>query len=79
MTFAKRKIGQTGVSVTEFGVGGGPFGNLMAPMTDAETRDTLGAAWNAGFRYFDTARSMALVSARGGSAKLSAASPATRR
>ena len=55
MTFAKREIGRTGVCVTEFGVGGGPFGNLMAPMTDIECRDTLHAAWNAGFRYFDTA------------------------
>ena len=55
MTFVKRKIGRTGVTVTEFGVGGGPFGNLMAPMTDAEARDTFRAAWDAGFRYFDTA------------------------
>ena len=55
MTFAKRAIGQTGVSVTEFGVGGGPFGNLMAPMTDAEAGATLRSAWEAGFRYFDTA------------------------
>ena len=55
MTFAKRKIGRTGVSVTEFGVGGGPFGNLMAPMTDAGTRVSFRAAWNVGFRYFDTA------------------------
>ena len=55
MTFAMREIGRTGVCVTEFGVGGGPFGNLMAPMADADSRHTLHAAWNAGFRYFDTA------------------------
>jgi len=59
MTFAKREIGQTGVSVTEFGVGGGPFGNLMAAMTDADARDTIGAAWEAGFRFSTRRRSMA--------------------
>ena len=55
MTFAKRMIGTTGVSVTEFGVGGGPFGNLMKPMSDADARATLRAAWDMGFRDFDTA------------------------
>lgn len=54
MTFAKRKIGRTGVFVTEFGVGGGPFGNLMAPMSDPEVAKTIRGAWDAGFRYFDT-------------------------
>jgi D-threo-aldose 1-dehydrogenase len=55
MSFAKREIGRTGVSVTEFGVGGGPFGNLMKPMSDDDARATLRAAWDKGFRYFDTA------------------------
>jgi D-threo-aldose 1-dehydrogenase len=55
MTFAKREIGPTGVGVTEFGVGGGPFGNLMRPMSDEDARATLRAAWDSGFRYFDTA------------------------
>jgi D-threo-aldose 1-dehydrogenase len=55
MTFAKREIGRTGVFVTEFGVGGGPFGNLMQSMSDENARDTLRAAWESGFRYFDTA------------------------
>ena len=55
MTFAKRTIGDTGLAVTEFGVGGGPFGNLMRPMRDADARATLRAAWEAGFRYFDSA------------------------
>jgi D-threo-aldose 1-dehydrogenase len=55
MIFAKREIGRTGVFVTEFGVGGGPFGNLMAPMTDSEAANTIRGAWEAGFRYFDTA------------------------
>ena len=55
MAFAKREIGRTGVSVTEFGVGGGPFGNLMRPMSDDDARATLRAAWDSGFRYFDSA------------------------
>lgn len=55
MIFAKREIGRTGVTVTEFGVGGGPFGNLMKPMSDDDARATLRAAWDKGFRYFDTA------------------------
>lgn len=55
MTFATRPIGQTGLRVTEFGLGGGPFGNLMAPVSDAGGRATIDAAWETGFRYFDTA------------------------
>ena len=55
MTFTRRRIGDTGLSVTEFGVGGGPFGNLMKPMTDEDARLTLRTAWESGFRYFDTA------------------------
>lgn len=55
MTFATRPIGDTGLTVTTFGVGGGPFGNLMRPMSDADARATLQAAWDGGFRYFDTA------------------------
>lgn len=55
MTSAKREIGRTGLSVTELGLGGGPFGNLMAPVSDAEARATIEGAWEAGFRYFDTA------------------------
>ena len=55
MSFGQRAIGTTGLAVTEFGVGGGPFGNLLRPMTDADARDTARAAWEAGFRYFDTA------------------------
>ena len=55
MTFAKRAIGRTGVEVTEFGMGGGPFGNLMTPMTNAEAVKVIDGAWKAGFRYYDTA------------------------
>lgn len=54
MTIKTREIGHTGVAVTEFGCGGGPFGNLMAPMSDADAIATINAAWEAGVRYFDT-------------------------
>lgn len=55
MTFSKRAIGRTGVEVTTFGMGGGPFGNLMAPMANADVVAVINGAWDAGFRYFDTA------------------------
>lgn len=55
MTFAQREVGRTGLRVTEFGVGGGPFGNLMRPMSAAAAEGTIRGAWDAGLRYFDTA------------------------
>lgn len=55
MTFPKRRIGATAVEVTEFGLGGGPFGNLMAPTSNATAAAVIAAAWDAGIRYFDTA------------------------
>ena len=55
MTLVKRAIGRTGVEVTTFGMGGGPFGNLMTPMANADVVRVIDGAWTAGFRYFDTA------------------------
>lgn len=37
------------------GMGTAGIGNLYAPVSDAETRATVTAAWDAGIRYFDTA------------------------
>ncbi|WP_308258002.1 aldo/keto reductase [Pseudonocardia lacus] len=37
------------------GLGGANLGNLFAPMTDDEATALLGAAWDSGIRYFDTA------------------------
>ena len=37
-----------------FGLGGVPFGNEFAYVTDEEAHATIEAAWNAGVRYFDT-------------------------
>lgn len=55
MTFPTREIGRTKVPVTEFGLGGGPLGNLMAPVSNAEAAGIVHEAWEAGIRYFDTA------------------------
>jgi D-threo-aldose 1-dehydrogenase len=37
-----------------FGLGGVPFGNEFAYVTDEDAYDTIKAAWNAGVRYYDT-------------------------
>jgi len=37
-----------------FGLGGVPFGNEFAYVTDEVAYDTIEAAWNAGVRYYDT-------------------------
>ncbi len=37
-----------------FGLGGVPFGNEFAYVTDEDAYATIEAAWNAGVRYFDT-------------------------
>ena len=37
------------------GCGGAPLGNLFAPVSDADARATLDAAWDTGVRTFDTA------------------------
>ena len=40
---------------TRLGLGGAPLGNLFAPVTDAQARTLLDAAWASGCRSFDTA------------------------
>ncbi|WP_102960968.1 aldo/keto reductase [Mangrovicella endophytica] len=37
------------------GFGGAPLGNMFAPVPDEEARAAMEAAWDAGYRYFDTA------------------------
>jgi D-threo-aldose 1-dehydrogenase len=51
----RRAIGGTGVEISTVGVGGGPIGNLFAPISDAESGSLLHAAIERGVRYFDTA------------------------
>ena len=51
----RRRIGRTGVHVTELGFGSAPIGNLYAAVDDEQAMATVDAAWEAGIRYFDTA------------------------
>jgi D-threo-aldose 1-dehydrogenase len=55
VTFPLRKLGGTGLSVTELGFGTAPLGNLFRPLSDEAARATLAAAQDAGFGYYDTA------------------------
>ena len=50
-----RKLGKTGVALTELGFGGAPLGELFVRVDEATAAATLQAAWDAGVRYFDTA------------------------
>jgi D-threo-aldose 1-dehydrogenase len=51
----RRRIGRTGVQVTELGFGSAPIGNLYAAVSDEQAEATVDVAWQAGVRYFDTA------------------------
>jgi len=55
VSFPLRKLAHTGLSVTELGFGTAPLGNLFRPLPDAVAHETLVAAEQAGFGYYDTA------------------------
>ncbi len=55
MNFPLRSLGKTGLSVTELGFGSAPLGNLFRPLPDETARQTLAAAEQEGFGYYDTA------------------------
>jgi D-threo-aldose 1-dehydrogenase len=55
VSFPLRPLGHTGLRVTELGFGTAPLGNLFRPLPDAAVRETLAAAEQAGFGYYDTA------------------------
>ena len=55
MSFPLRPLGRTGLSVTELGFGTAPLGNLFRPLPDETAHNTLLAAEEAGFGYYDTA------------------------
>ena len=55
MSFPLRVIGKTGLKVTELGFGTAPLGNLFRPLPDEVAQETLAAAEQAGFGYYDTA------------------------
>ena len=50
-----RRLGKTGVKLTQLGFGGAPLGELFVRVDEAASAATLGAAWDVGIRYFDTA------------------------
>jgi D-threo-aldose 1-dehydrogenase len=50
-----RRLGSTGLAVSELGLGSAPLGNLYEPMSEATARAVLDAAVAAGIRYVDTA------------------------
>jgi D-threo-aldose 1-dehydrogenase len=51
-----RRLGRTGLMVTELGLGTGPIGGFATrPVDDETAQATLSAAWEAGIRLFDTA------------------------
>jgi len=51
----KRPLGRTRLKVTVLGLGTATLGNLYAPVTDADARDTLKTAFDSGIRFVDTA------------------------
>jgi D-threo-aldose 1-dehydrogenase len=51
----RRRLGRTDVAVTSLGLGAAPLGNLYAPIDDEAAERTIGAAWDCGIRWFDTA------------------------
>ncbi|MEZ5907133.1 MAG: aldo/keto reductase [Geminicoccaceae bacterium] len=51
----RRRLGGSEVEVTTHGFGGVPLGNLYRKCSDEDARATLGAAWAAGIRFYDTA------------------------
>jgi D-threo-aldose 1-dehydrogenase len=50
-----RRIGETGLEVTEIGFGAAGIGNLYRAVGDEAAREVLEFAWEAGIRFFDTA------------------------
>jgi D-threo-aldose 1-dehydrogenase len=44
-----------GIPLTELGLGTAPLAGMFTPVSDEQAAATLDAAWDAGFRYFDTA------------------------
>ena len=49
-----RKVGRTGVPLSEIGLGTAPLGDLFDKVDDDEAAELIGAAWDGGARYFDT-------------------------
>lgn len=52
-----RRLGATDVEVTVLGFGGATIGGISRVLTEAQAQETLAAAFDGGFRLFDTAPS----------------------
>jgi D-threo-aldose 1-dehydrogenase len=52
---SQRRLGRSGVTVTELSLGGAAIGNLFTAVGDATAAATIDAAWDGGIRLFDTA------------------------
>jgi D-threo-aldose 1-dehydrogenase len=52
---ARRRLGRTGVEVTELGFGGASIGELFVRVPERDAVATIDAAWDAGIRFYDTA------------------------
>jgi D-threo-aldose 1-dehydrogenase len=52
---ARRRLGRTDILVTALGFGSGTLGDRLEVIDEARADATVGAAWAAGIRYFDTA------------------------
>lgn len=48
-------LGRSAVEVTRLGFGGAPLGNLFSVVAESSATEALSAAWDSGWRYFDTA------------------------
>jgi D-threo-aldose 1-dehydrogenase len=57
MKFATRTLesGTSSLSISTFGFGGAPLGNMHRVLSEDEAQLTVEAAWDSGLRYFDTA------------------------
>lgn len=49
------KLGGSGCVVSALSLGAAGLGNLLGAVSDADAREAVDAAWDAGVRYFDTA------------------------
>lgn len=55
MAIEQRQVGNTKLHIDTLGFGCAPLGNLYQPVSDEGSDALLKGAWDAGFRYFDTA------------------------
>ena len=54
-TMTEKQVGSTSLTLPALGFGSAHLGELYARVSEADSRATLEAAWEAGVRYYDTA------------------------